>query len=830
MTTSPTETPPTRGACARPTTGPETGLAEVLAQILGVERVPVESDFFDDLGADSLLMAQFCARVRARADLPSVSMKDVYGHPTIRDLAAALAPALAPPEAPAAAEPPPSGPAPHRASTPQYVLCGALQLLLFLGSAILAAAVAVAGYEWISAGAGLVDTYLRAVLAGAASFAGLWALPIAAKWLLIGRWTPREIPVWSLAYLRFWIVKTLVQRNPVVLLLVGSPLYPLYLRALGARIGRGALILTPTVPVCTDLLTIGHGAVVRKDSYLTCYRAHSGVIQTGPVTVGEGAVVGEMTVLDVGTALGDGAQLGHSSSMHSGQAVPDGERWHGSPAQPVDRRPVDAAIASARRRVGYSAMQILGALLVLFPLALGAVALVIAQMPQLAALLDSGSSALASWTLYRDALAVSFVLFFGAALLALLVAVSVPRALNRAIQPDRAYRLYGVHYTVHRTIARLTNIPFFTFLFGDSSYIVHYLRAIGYRLTPVKQTGSNFGLEVKHDNPFLCSVGTGTVVADGLSLINAEYSGASFSLSRASVGPQSFLGNDIAYPARGRTGDDCLLATKVGVPLEGEVREGVGLLGSPSFEIPRSVMRDSRFDHLGRGEELRRRLAAKNRHNLVTMGWYLLVRWIYVFGITLLAWAALGLYPSLGPAAIALPFVLTLPFAVLFFALVERVVAGFKDLRPRFCSIYDPYFWWHERFWKVPAAMTSLLLVFDGTPFKSLVWRLLGVRVGRRLFDDGSMMVEKTMVTIGDDVTLNVRSLIQCHSQEDGTFKSDDIAIGSGATIGIAAFVHYGATMGDGAVLAPDSFLMKGEEMPAGARWGGNPAAEGGPA
>ncbi|HEX2804702.1 MAG TPA: hypothetical protein VHN80_00860, partial [Kineosporiaceae bacterium] len=40
------------------------------------------------------------------------------------------------------------------------------------------------------------------------------------------------------------------------------------------------------------------------------------------------------------------------------------------------------------------------------------------------------------------------------------------------------------------------------------------------------------------------------------------------------------------------------------------------------------------------------------------------------------------------------------------------------------------------------------------------------------------------------------------------------------------AMVHYGVTMGDGAVLAPDSFLMKGEEMPPGAYWGGNPAGE----
>ena len=59
----------------------------------GAERVSVDSHFFDDLGADSLVMAQFCARVRKRPDLPSVSMKDIYQHPTISRLATALAPA-----------------------------------------------------------------------------------------------------------------------------------------------------------------------------------------------------------------------------------------------------------------------------------------------------------------------------------------------------------------------------------------------------------------------------------------------------------------------------------------------------------------------------------------------------------------------------------------------------------------------------------------------------------------------------------------------------------------------------------------------------------------
>ena len=118
-----------------------------------------------------------------------------------------------------------------------------------------------------------------------------------------------------------------------MLLFVGSPLYSLYLRALGAKIGPGVVILTQHPPVCTDLLTIGAGAVIRRDTFLSCYRAEAGVIRTGPVTIGAGAFVGQAAVLDIGATLGDGAQLGHGSALYEGQTIPAGERRQGTPAE-----------------------------------------------------------------------------------------------------------------------------------------------------------------------------------------------------------------------------------------------------------------------------------------------------------------------------------------------------------------------------------------------------------------------------------------------------------------------------------------------------------------
>ncbi|GLW05883.1 hypothetical protein Misp01_10130 [Microtetraspora sp. NBRC 13810] len=659
------------------TPGTETLLAEVLAEVVGVERVPVDGNFFDDLGADSLVMAQFCARVRKREDLPSVSMKEIYRHPTISSLAAALAEDPSTPVASAA-------PAPIEEAAPtgraQYVLCGALQVLFILGYSYVAALVLSRGLEWISAGSGVIGVYLRSVLFGGAAFLGLCAVPIAAKWLLVGEWRPDRIRIWSLAYVRFWIVKTLVRSNPLVLF-AGSPLYVLYLRSLGAKVGRGAVVLSGNVPVCTDLLTIGDGAVIRQDASFTCYRAQAGLIRTGTVTLGRNVLVGEVSVLDIDTSMGDEARLAHASSLHAGQAVPAGEHWHGSPGRrgpEVDHRTVEPAGCGTLRKVVYSVLQLSKVLLLQVPLVIGGVVLLVTQVPQFAVLLGSGPPVFTGWTFYRDALTTSFVLFSGFVVAGLLLVATVPRLLNLAVEPGRVRPLYGFHYGVHRVIARLTNITFFTYLFGDSSAVVHYLRGLGYDLSRVEQTGSNFGLEVKQENPYLSFVGSGTMVADGLSIINADYSSTSFKVSRTTIGPHNFVGNYVAYPAQGRTGDDCLLATKVMVPVDGEVREGVGLLGSPSFEIPRSVQRDSRFDHLKGGAELRRRLAAKNRHNAATMGLYLLTRWFFLFGLTVIVLAAVDVYRSLGAPVIVLAGVLALVFGVVYFALVERAATRFQ--------------------------------------------------------------------------------------------------------------------------------------------------------
>ena len=172
--------------------------------------------------------------------------------------------------------------------------------------------------------------------------------------------------------------------------------------------------------------------------------------------------------------------------------------------------------------------------------------------------------------------------------------------------------------------------------------------------------------------------------------------------------------------------------------------------------------------------------------------------------------------------ALALATAVTTVLSALVSILLERLVVGFRPLQPLYCSLYDGRFWAHERFWKLN--YNAFLRVFDGTPLKPWFLRLQGATVGARVFDDGAGLTEPGLVVIGDDCSLNHGAVLQAHSLEDGTFKSDRIRLGAGCTIGAAALVHYATDLGHGCTVDADSFVMKGTTIEPGGHWQGNPA------
>ena len=53
------------------------------------------------------------------------------------------------------------------------------------------------------------------------------------------------------------------------------------------------------------------------------------------------------------------------------------------------------------------------------------------------------------------------------------------------------------------------------------------------------------------------------MVSDGLSMINVDMSTTSFSIRKAKIGDRNYLGNNIHYPAGGRTGATATAATEI---------------------------------------------------------------------------------------------------------------------------------------------------------------------------------------------------------------------------------------------------------------------------
>ena len=181
------------------------------------------------------------------------------------------------------------------------------------------------------------DSIVFAVLASTAMFLLATVLEFAAawagKWLIAGRLKPGSYPLWGIVYFRWWLADRLVESAPTYMI-AGSSLYVLWLRALGARIGREVMVgsLTLRVP---ELLQIGDGASIGNAVNLENACVRGGLLHLGRIEIGRDASVGSFSVLEGDVSVCDGAHLQGQTALRSGERVPAGRIWAGSPAHDV---------------------------------------------------------------------------------------------------------------------------------------------------------------------------------------------------------------------------------------------------------------------------------------------------------------------------------------------------------------------------------------------------------------------------------------------------------------------------------------------------------------
>jgi non-ribosomal peptide synthetase-like protein len=129
--------------------------------------------------------------------------------------------------------------------------------------------------------------------------------------------------------------------------------------------------------------------------------------------------------------------------------------------------------------------------------------------------------------------------------------------------------------------------------------------------------------------------------------------------------------------------------------------------------------------------------------------------------------------------------------------------------------------WWLSNFLLAP--LHNIAGGFVGTPIAPFFYRLLGARIGKRVYL-GVALHDPDLVTIDDGASISEFASLGTHGIADGVLRLRRVHIGKDAFVGAQAIVSGGARLGDGAKLHPLSCLIEGAVAPAGTEWRGSPA------
>jgi non-ribosomal peptide synthetase-like protein len=183
------------------------------------------------------------------------------------------------------------------------------------------------GYLWSTLASGVVLLAAGAVAGGIA---------VVAKWLVVGRIRVVEHPLWSAFVWRNEVSDTFVETVAApwfARAAAGTPVMNLWLRGLGAKIGRGVWCETYWLPEA-DLVTLADGATVNRGCVVQTHLFHDRIMRMDTVELEEGSTLGPHCVALPAAKLGAGAAVGPGSLVMRGDEVPPSTRWQGNPIAP----------------------------------------------------------------------------------------------------------------------------------------------------------------------------------------------------------------------------------------------------------------------------------------------------------------------------------------------------------------------------------------------------------------------------------------------------------------------------------------------------------------
>jgi non-ribosomal peptide synthetase-like protein len=791
----------------------ELNILHLWQKLFSPNQVGAEDDFFD-LGGHSLFASQMISELRKDPQMNMLSVRDIYDYPTIRKLAAYIDAINKNNESGVVKESRKSRKS--RVSRLTYYSVTVLQtlsLLFFYGIATLL----ITSPFIIRHNFPHLSYYILAFLCLNVvifSYPLLLLLSVLFKWLIIGKFREGTYPLWGFYYFRFWFVKKCVDITPVALL-TGTPFLAIYFRLMGTKIGKNVYLGSDRVRIF-DLVSIGNNSSISKETNILGYVVEDGMLKLGPISIGNNCFVGARNLLNENTRMEDDSALLELSMLPENSIIPSGQTWRGSPANLFENA-YDLLVAAKKKSphqvnlVQKMGLTIVHALALLFVLLL-------------------------PWLLLVP---YSLIIYFSNIREGILTALLTIIPLSALYILTFCLSSAGLKWIILGKL-KADDIPINSFLYirkwivdsllAMSLLMIKSLYATLYLPPWLRLTGAKIGKRaeistVNYISTDLLEIGKESFLADSVNICPPLIINGFMILRNTQVGTRSFLGNSAVLPTGSKVEDGCLigvLSITPSLPEDAKMKDA-SWLGSPPMFLP-NRQESPKFPE---------KYTFKPTFSL-----YLMRSVIEFFKITLpFAIASILILIFYNYAYLIfksgnyLRFIYEAPIILLLLS-VSTIFIGwlFKTIligryKPDAKPLWNTFVWRNEFINSISENLVYPFFeyMFLGTPFAPVYFRIMGCKIGKRVFMETTEITEFDLVRIGDESALNFGCTIQTHLFEDRVMKMSTVDIGKSCTVGSLSVVLYDTKMHDNSLLQGLSLVMKGESLPENTKWQGSP-------
>ncbi|HWR25299.1 MAG TPA: Pls/PosA family non-ribosomal peptide synthetase, partial [Methanosarcina sp.] len=604
---------------------------------------------------------------------------------------------------------------------------------------------------------------------------------------------------------------------------VGTPLMPVYLRLMGSKVGKDCFIGTANIQIF-DLVSIGDKTSIGQDTQLLGYTIEDGYLVLGKVEVGSECYVGTHSVLCPGTKMEDGSMLLEQSMISDGVTIPSGETWSGAPAaisEPdKDILAMKASFkeASFKKQLGFGIAHLIA--VDLLGLLVGFISLT-ATLPISIGMLIGIYMLYMNYDLWTVVLAVAIFLPATAPLSVIIAGAEIVAAKKITLRKTKpgVYGIYTGFYIRKWIVDSLMQMSLSVLhTLYATLYVVPFLRALGVTIGKRAEVST-----VTHISPDLLYIGDESFFADASMAGTSKIYMNRIMLAEVRIGKRTFIGNSALVPINTTIEDGCLIGV-LSIPPKGEVTaSGTSWLGTPAMYLHK---RDINKDFSETQTYSPTKLLYAKRLTIEFFRVILPSNILYFLSILSLV--------SLYYMITSLPFweaVLVSPFIVFAFGIAAALIVALVKYtligtyKPKARPLWSTFVWKTELvtglYETINAPLVSLL---RGTPFIAPFLRLLGCKIGKRVFIDSTFFSEFDLVEIEDEAAINFNATMQTHLFEDRVMKMSYLKIGKRCTVGSGSVVLYDTVMEEDSKLGSLSLLMKGETLPSWTSWEGSPA------